>query len=75
MRSIASSICFKLDIHWLTGWGSLGEVEAKKNKTLVWVVGVSQRDHVLDPEEQSNRDKGGCCGDNTEAVPCRPHAT
>lgn len=60
MRSMASSICFKLDIHWLTVRVRWGKEKKKKNKTLVWVVGVSQRDHVLDPEEQSNRDKGGC---------------
>ena len=41
-------------------------------QALVW---VPQRDHVLDPEEQSNRDKRGGCGDNTDAVPSRPHAT
>lgn len=29
------------------------------HKTPIWVAGVSQRDRVLDPEEQSNRDKGG----------------
>lgn len=66
-------------LNWTsTGWrlGFVGGSRSKKkNKTPVWVVGVSQRDHVLDPEEQSNRDKGGCWGDNTEAVPCRPHAT
>lgn len=44
-------------------------------KNLVWVVGVLQCDHVLDPEEQSNRDQGECWWDNTEAVSCRPHAT
>lgn len=69
---MASSVCFKLDVYWLMGQGLLGEVDAQ---TLVWDVGVSQRDHVLDPEEQSNEGKGGCCGDNTKAVPCRPHAT
>lgn len=42
---------------------------------LVWVVEVLQRDHVLDPEEQSVQDKGECRWDNTETVPFRPHAT
>ena len=54
---IASSVCFKLDPNWLLGQSLLGEVEAQ---ALIWVVGLSQRDHVLDAEEQSNhRDKGG----------------
>lgn len=61
-----------MDVHWLMGQDLSGEVDAQ---TLVWVVGVSQRDHLLDPEEQSNQGEGGGCGDNTEAVPCRPHAT
>lgn len=48
---IASSVCFKLHVHWLMGQGFVvGEVEVQ---TPVWIVGVSQRDHVLDPEEQS----------------------
>ena len=38
------------------GQSLLGEVDAQ---TLIWVVGVSQRDRVLDPEEQSNWDRGG----------------
>lgn len=65
-------IGFNLDIHFLVGQGVWAEVDTK---LLVWVVEVLQRDHVLDPEEQSVQDKGECCWDNTETVPFRPHAT
>lgn len=41
----APSVFFKLHVHWLMGQGVLGEVDAQ---TLVWVVGVLQRDHVLE---------------------------
>lgn len=49
---IAPSVCFTLDVHWLVGQDLFGEVDAQ---TLVWIVRVSQRDHVLDPEEQWGR--------------------
>lgn len=32
------------------------EVDAR---TLIWVAGVSQRDHALEPEKQSDQDMGG----------------